>query len=181
MLENTENTENIITKDSLVEDTDDEDDIGSKKKYYLKNRRAIIDRQIKYNKENKEKIKQRQATEPYRQKNRETMRKYYHNIKDNNPEKYKELMEKTRIRGKQYRDKKRQERIDSGQVFQQRIIPEKQLTVEEKKERQRNYKKKYMESVMNDPEKLKKHRDNNNKRVQKYNKKKKELNNKIVD
>jgi len=163
MVNNNENT-----KDSIIE---------WRRKYYMENREKIIERQKQYNKENIEKIKQRQASELYKAKNRETMRKYYHNIKANNPEKYQEIIEKSRIRCKVYRDKKRQERIDSGEVLRPRVIPEKQLTPEQKKERQRNYKKKYMESVINDPEKLKKYKECNNNRVKRHYNKKKEKSN----
>jgi hypothetical protein len=142
--------------------------------YYEKNRDRIIERQKAYNEKNKEKIKQKKLNDPnYKENRAKIMKKYYQNLKNNDPEKYNLMIEKTRERSRLYRQKKRQEMIENGTYKPSRKSPNLNLSDEEKKLRQKEYKKKYIQSLKNNPEKYENHKNKTNARVKKCYKNKK--------
>ena len=150
-------------------------DTEIRKQYYINNRERIIKRQKEYNQKNKDIIKEKRLNNPLsKEKKCEHMKRYYNNLKENNPEKYKVCKDKARERAKKYRMIKRQEKIDRGEI-QTRKSPNLSLSEEEKKERQKEYKKKYIESIKQDPEKYKMHKEKVKNRVRKCYEKKKSL------
>ena len=138
-----------------------------RKEYYLKNREKIIQKQKEYNLLNKDKIAEKRKLErntnpEYKVKQAIIMKRYYNNLKENRPDKYKECLEKVRIRTRKYRDNKKELQDKEN------IIPTiKELTIEQKKLRQKLYKKKYMEKIKADPEKYKLYKEQCNERVKK--------------
>ena len=142
-----------------------------RKEYYLKNREKIIQKQKEYNLLNKDKIAEKKKLErdtnpEYKIKQTIIMKRYYNNLKENRPDKYKECLDKVRIRSRKHREKKIE--------LEKENIPKKkaQLTPEEKAVRQKLYKKKYMEKIKADPEKYKIYKEQSNERVKKCKNKK---------
>ena len=136
------------------------ENISKRKQYYIDNRDKIIARQKLYKEKNKEKIKEKRLNNPLsKEKTSEIMKKYYTNLKENHPEKYKICMEKTRERQKKYRARKKQEKIDRGEYKQTRKSPDLTLSDEDKK--------KYLQSIKDDPEKYKNHKEKTCNRVKK--------------
>jgi len=143
-----------------------------RKEYYLKNREKIIQKQKEYNLLNKDKIAEKRKLErdtnpEYKIKQTIIMKRYYNNLKENRPDKYKECLEKVRIRTRKFRENKKELQDKEN------IIPTiKELTIEQKKLRQKLYKKKYMEKIKSDPEKYKIYKEQSNERVKKCKNKK---------
>ena len=147
--------------------------------YYEKNRERIIERQKEYNKRNKDIIKEKLKNDPNYKENRATiMRKYYNNLKINNPDKYEEIKLKSKERSRKFREVKKQQKIDNGTYNYNKRKP-KTLTDEEKIQRggesRKKSREKYYESLKECPEKLAHHREKCRERARKFLERKRNL------
>lgn len=134
------------------------ENINSRREYYLKNREYILKRQKEYNDKNKDIIKEKLKNDPdFKQNRANIMKKYYDNLKNNDPEKYEYIKTQSKERSKKYREIKKQEKIDNG-TYNYNMRKPRVLTDEERKEHQKQSRNKYYESIKEDPEKYKKHK-----------------------
>ena len=156
-----------------------------RKEYYIKNKEHILERQKKYNKENREKIKARinnklKNDPEFREKRSIIMKKYFQKMRDENPDKYQAYLDKVKNRSQNYRDKikvmeKEIQDLENKSKITTKTEPKPKkepLTDEQKKERQRQYKKKYLESLKNNPDKLQNDKDKTAARARKFYEKK---------
>lgn len=151
------------------------------KDYYIKNKEHILERQKAYNLKNKDKIKEKCLNDPdYKEKRANTMKKYYQNLKENNPKKYELYKAQSRERSRLYRIKKKKELMvnkpNETNIIEEpkpKKLQKKQLTDEEKKIRQKEYKKKYLEKIKNDPEKYELFKEKRKIRMKRFLEKKK--------
>ena len=159
-----------------------------RKEYYIKNKEHILERQKKYNKENREKIKVRinnklKNDPEFREKRSIIMKKYFQKMRDENPDKYQAYLDKVKRRSQNYRDKiKALQNEVKALENSTKVAPEPQevkvepkkepLTDEQKKARQKEYKKKYVESLKNNPDKLQNDKDKTAARARKFYEKK---------
>ncbi len=158
-------------------------ELTRRKEYYIKNKEHILERQKKYNKENRDKIKVRinnklKNDPEFREKRSVIMKKYFQKMRDEKPDKYQAYLDKVKSRSQNYRDKikameKEIQDLENKSKITTKVEPKKEpLTDEQKKERQREYKKKYLESLRNNPDKLQNDKDKTAARARKFYEKK---------